>query len=31
VLDLKPVMREFLAREVTQPEWVSRLMSEYHH
>ena len=30
VLDIKPVMREFLPREaVRQPEWVSELMKEY--
>ena len=30
VLDIKPVMREFLPREATrQPEWVSELMREY--
>ena len=29
VIDLKPAMREFLPMDVTQPEWVSRLMSEY--
>jgi tRNA (Thr-GGU) A37 N-methylase len=30
VVDVKPVMREFLPREeVTQPAWASELMSEY--
>jgi tRNA (adenine37-N6)-methyltransferase len=29
VIDLKPVMAEFLPENVKQPEWVSRLMSEY--
>lgn len=29
VIDLKPVMAEFLPDNVKQPEWVSRLMSEY--
>jgi tRNA-Thr(GGU) m(6)t(6)A37 methyltransferase TsaA len=30
VLDIKPVMREFLPRtEVRQPEWASALMSQY--
>ncbi len=30
VIDIKPVMREFLPRgEVRQPEWVSELMMEY--
>jgi tRNA (Thr-GGU) A37 N-methylase len=29
VLDLKPVMAEFQAVGVKQPEWVSELMSEY--
>ncbi|EID55137.1 SAM-dependent methyltransferase [Saccharomonospora xinjiangensis] len=29
VVDLKPVMAEFLPVNVSQPEWVSRLMSEY--
>lgn len=29
VIDLKPTMAEFLPVNVTQPEWVSRLMSEY--
>ncbi|GAA1035231.1 SAM-dependent methyltransferase [Virgisporangium ochraceum] len=29
VVDLKPAMVEFLPRGVTQPEWVSRMMSEY--
>ncbi|CAM3168408.1 SAM-dependent methyltransferase [Saccharomonospora xinjiangensis] len=29
VIDLKPVMAEFLPVNVSQPEWVSRLMSEY--
>jgi tRNA (Thr-GGU) A37 N-methylase len=30
VIDIKPVMREFLPRgEVRQPEWVSELMAAY--
>jgi tRNA-Thr(GGU) m(6)t(6)A37 methyltransferase TsaA len=30
VIDIKPVMREFLPRgEVTQPEWVAELMAAY--
>jgi tRNA-Thr(GGU) m(6)t(6)A37 methyltransferase TsaA len=29
VVDLKPAMVEFLPRDVTQPQWVSRMMSEY--
>ncbi|MET8117955.1 SAM-dependent methyltransferase [Micromonospora sp. NPDC005189] len=29
VIDLKPTMTEFLPVNVQQPEWVSRLMSEY--
>lgn len=29
VIDLKPALREFHPVNVTQPEWVSRLMSEY--
>ncbi|HLL69499.1 MAG TPA: SAM-dependent methyltransferase [Micromonosporaceae bacterium] len=29
VIDLKPTMAEFLPVNVRQPEWVSRLMSEY--
>lgn len=29
VLDIKPVMRQFLPGEVAQPEWVDRLMGEY--
>jgi tRNA (Thr-GGU) A37 N-methylase len=30
VLDIKPVMQEFLPREpVSQPNWVSELMREY--
>jgi tRNA (Thr-GGU) A37 N-methylase len=30
VLDVKPVMREFLPRqEVSQPQWSSELMSRY--
>ncbi|HET9141568.1 SAM-dependent methyltransferase [Actinophytocola sp.] len=29
VIDLKPTMAEFLPANVTQPEWVGRLMSEY--
>ncbi|GIJ46211.1 tRNA (N6-threonylcarbamoyladenosine(37)-N6)-methyltransferase TrmO [Virgisporangium aliadipatigenens] len=29
VVDRKPVMAEFLPRNVRQPAWVSRLMSEY--
>jgi len=29
VLDLKPVLREFLPSAVRQPEWVEALMSEY--
>ncbi|MCP2352898.1 TrmO family methyltransferase domain-containing protein [Nonomuraea roseoviolacea] len=29
VLDLKPVMRQFLPGSVRQPEWVDRLMAEY--
>lgn len=30
VIDIKPVMREFLPREpVTQPDWVSELMAQY--
>ncbi|MFO0586299.1 MAG: SAM-dependent methyltransferase [Polyangiaceae bacterium] len=32
VIDLKPVMREFLPREpVTQPAWASELMRDYWH
>ncbi|MEU2662778.1 SAM-dependent methyltransferase [Micromonospora sp. NPDC007220] len=29
VLDVKPVMRQFLPEGVRQPEWVDRLMAEY--
>ncbi|AKH83615.1 transcriptional regulator [Streptomyces sp. CNQ-509] len=29
VVDLKPAMEEFRPAEVRQPEWVSRMMSEY--
>ena len=29
VVDLKPTMAEFRAVDVKQPEWVSRMMSEY--
>jgi tRNA (Thr-GGU) A37 N-methylase len=30
VIDIKPVMREFLPRgDIRQPEWVAELMSEY--
>ncbi|MBC9716822.1 SAM-dependent methyltransferase [Streptomyces sp. TRM66268-LWL] len=29
VVDLKPVMREFLPQGVTQPEWVGEVMAEY--
>lgn len=29
VIDVKPVMAEFLPDDVKQPEWVGRLMSEY--
>lgn len=29
VLDIKPVMRQFLPCETVQPEWVDRLMGEY--
>jgi tRNA-Thr(GGU) m(6)t(6)A37 methyltransferase TsaA len=29
VLDIKPVMRQFLPRRIRQPEWVDRLMAEY--
>jgi tRNA (Thr-GGU) A37 N-methylase len=29
VIDLKPTMREFRPVDVEQPEWVSRLMSQY--
>jgi tRNA (Thr-GGU) A37 N-methylase len=29
VIDLKPAMAEFLPVDVRQPEWVSRMMSEY--
>jgi tRNA (Thr-GGU) A37 N-methylase len=29
VLDIKPVMRQFLPGEIVQPEWVDRLMCEY--
>ncbi|MGC4787734.1 SAM-dependent methyltransferase [Micromonospora sp. DT178] len=29
VLDVKPVMRQFLPGRVRQPEWVDRLMAEY--
>lgn len=29
VIDLKPVMREFLARDVRQPAWVGALRGEY--
>jgi hypothetical protein len=29
VIDLKPAMTEFHPRNIKQPEWVSRLMSEY--
>jgi tRNA (Thr-GGU) A37 N-methylase/SAM-dependent methyltransferase len=29
VLDIKPVMREFLPGRVRQPEWAGRLMAEY--
>jgi tRNA-Thr(GGU) m(6)t(6)A37 methyltransferase TsaA len=30
VLDIKPVMRQFLPDRVRQPAWVDRLMAEYH-
>jgi tRNA (Thr-GGU) A37 N-methylase len=30
VIDLKPAMAEFLPADVKQPEWVSRLMSDYY-
>ncbi|MGW3496479.1 hypothetical protein [Streptomyces sp. NPDC001020] len=29
VIDLKPTMAEFCPVDIKQPEWVSRLMSEY--
>lgn len=29
VLDIKPVMRQFLPAHIRQPEWVDRLMAEY--
>nr|WP_307848996.1 hypothetical protein [Micromonospora sp. U56] len=29
VIDLKPTMAEFLPVDIKQPEWVSRVMSEY--
>jgi tRNA (adenine37-N6)-methyltransferase len=29
VLDIKPAMREFTVTDITQPEWVGRLMGEY--
>ncbi|HYN97383.1 MAG TPA: SAM-dependent methyltransferase [Pilimelia sp.] len=29
IIDLKPTMSEFLPVDVKQPEWVSRLMSQY--
>lgn len=29
VLDIKPVMRQFLPEQIVQPEWVDRLMAEY--
>jgi tRNA-Thr(GGU) m(6)t(6)A37 methyltransferase TsaA len=29
VIDLKPVMEEFRVMDVTQPEWVSRMMADY--
>ena len=29
VIDLKPVLAEFVPADVRQPEWVSRMMSEY--
>lgn len=29
VLDIKPVMRQFLPRHIRQPKWVDRLMAEY--
>lgn len=29
VVDLKPVMEEFRVLDVTQPEWVSRMMADY--
>ncbi|MGW5350656.1 SAM-dependent methyltransferase [Streptomyces sp. NPDC004031] len=29
VIDLKPVMEEFRVLDVTQPEWVSRMMADY--
>ncbi|MBQ1041164.1 MULTISPECIES: SAM-dependent methyltransferase [unclassified Micromonospora] len=29
VIDLKPVMKEFVPADVRQPEWVSDMMSEY--
>ncbi|WP_199548053.1 SAM-dependent methyltransferase [Streptomyces sp. N35] len=29
VIDVKPVMREFLPENVSQPEWVGDVMSEY--
>ncbi|MFI0898691.1 SAM-dependent methyltransferase [Streptomyces sp. NPDC020983] len=29
VIDLKPVMEEFRVMDVTQPEWVTRMMADY--
>nr|WP_238447654.1 SAM-dependent methyltransferase [Micromonospora sp. 4G55] len=29
VLDIKPVMHQFLPNHIRQPEWVNRLMTEY--
>lgn len=29
VLDIKPIYREFLPQNVTQPEWVSEMMKDY--
>jgi tRNA (adenine37-N6)-methyltransferase len=29
VLDIKPVMRQFLPGRIRQPEWVDRLMADY--
>jgi tRNA (Thr-GGU) A37 N-methylase len=29
VVDIKPVMRQFLPEQIVQPEWVDRLMAEY--
>ncbi|MFE0963929.1 SAM-dependent methyltransferase [Streptomyces fungicidicus] len=29
VIDLKPAMREFHPKDITQPEWVSAMMSDY--